>query len=148
MGAIRWAETTTDANVEPPLAPKWIRDLREKGIPWPTDQPLKPTGAMFGAMGGGAQQTAAWYLIQSKNASNELWSLDKESVRMTDAQGKEQSWPGGSGSALVDSDRKLQYVYLIVPKDLSGTGATLRFRLRRGYSATSNERTEEVTLPF
>jgi hypothetical protein len=148
MGRIRWAETTTDANVEPPLAPKWIRDLHERGIPWPTDQPLKPTGAMFGAMGGGSEQTAAWYLIQSKTASNELWSLEKDTVKMLDALGNERPWPGGSGSALVDSDRKLQYVYLLVPKELSGTGATLRLRFRRGFGATPTDRSEEVALPF
>jgi hypothetical protein len=148
MGRIRWAETTTDTNVEPPLAPKWIRDMHDKGIPWPTDQPLKPTGAMFGAIGGGSEQTAVWYLIQSRISSNELWSLEKETVRMTDAQGKEQPWPGGSGSALVDSDRKLQYVYMIVPKELSGTGATLHFQLRRGFGVTPADRSNSVSLPF
>jgi hypothetical protein len=74
--------------------------------------------------------------------------VEKESVQMIDAQGKEQPWLGGTGSDLVDSDRKLQYVYMIVRKDLSGTGATLRFRLRRGFGVQPADRSDDVSLPF
>ncbi len=141
-GRIRWAETRTDYAVEPPLAPEWIRDLRKRGVPWPTDQPLEPPGASFAA--DGAEHTVAWYVVQSSRSTNELWHVQKDSVRVTDAQGQEVYWPGGTGAVLIDPDRNLQYLYLGVPRQLSGTEARIRFRLSRFDGPT----TPEIILPF
>lgn len=141
-GRIRWAETRTDFAVEPPLAPEWIRNLRKRGIPWPTDQPLEPPGASFAA--DGAEHTVAWYVVQSSRATNELWHVQKDSVRITDAEGQEVYWPGGTGAVLIDPDRNLQYLYLGVPQQLSGTEARISFRLSRFDGPT----TPEIVLPF
>lgn len=141
-GRIRWAETRTDYAVEPPLAPEWIRDLRKRGLPWPTDQPLEPPGASFAA--DGAEHTVAWYVIQSSRTTNELWHVEKNSVRVLDAEGQEVFWPGGTGAVLIDPDRNLQYLYVGVPRQLSGTEARIRFRLSRFDGPT----TPEITLPF
>lgn len=143
MGRIRWADTRTDALVEHPLAPQWIRSLRRAGIPWPTDLPLEPLGATFGESG--AETTSAWYLVQSVRPSPELWHLDKDSVRLSNAQGQPVEWPGGTGSVLVDAHRRLQLLYVGVPRELSRTGAQIRFRLKRFDDTAS---TEEVSLPF
>lgn len=143
LGRIRWVETRTDALVEHPLAPRWIRNLRKAGIPWPTDLPLEPLGATFGESGG--ESTSAWYLVQSTKPSPELWHLDKESFRLTNAVGAPMEWPGGTGSLLVDEHRRLQLLYVGVPKELAGTGARVHLRLKRfGDQAV----TEQVSLPF
>jgi len=146
LGRIRWAETVTGFAVEPPLAPQWVRDLRARGLPWPTDQPIQPLGAGFGT--GGGEQTAAWYVIQSARPANELWAVDKQTLRLMDATGKEVPWPGGSGAALIDGERGLQYLYLGVPRELSGTGARLRFRLVRFEGPGRGPVSEELSLPF
>lgn len=147
MGRIRWVETKTDALVEHPLAPGWIRSLRKAGIPWPTDLPLEPLGATFG--GGEGGQTSAWYLVQSAEPTLQLWHVDKKSLRVTDASGKAVEWPGGTGSVLVDSHRRLQLLYVGVPPDLSRKGGHLRFRLSRfGDEGHQETRTAEVDLPF
>jgi hypothetical protein len=140
LGRIRWVETRTDPLVRPPLAPQWVRDLRARGIPWPTDLLLEPSGASFG----GGTGAAAWYLVQSSQPADEFWHLDKASIKVTDRQGREVPWTGGSGAAAVDHDRGLHYLYLGVPADLAGTGGRLRFRLKRFRGPTS----EEVSLPF
>jgi hypothetical protein len=70
--------------------------------------------------------------------------VDKGSVKILDAANKEVPWPGGSGAVLVDSDRRLQYVYLGVPGELSGKGARITFRLNRFDGPT----TDPVILPF
>lgn len=136
-------ESRTDTAVQPPLAPEWVRTLRGWGLPWPTDLPTQPVGASFG-LGGGAEQSVAWYLVESHQEVNELWHLEKNSVRITDLEGKEVLWPGGTGAALADGPRRLQFLYLGVPRELAGKGGTVRFRLSRFQGAT----TEEVELPF
>jgi hypothetical protein len=141
-GRIRWAGTRTDELGEHPLAPAWIRALRKAGIPWPTDLPLEPLGPSFGP------GTAAWYLVQSTRPSDELWSVDKETVRILDAKGAESPWGMGTGSALVDGDRRLQFVYLGVPQELSRKGASLKFRLRRVTGPGQMDTSQEVVVPF
>lgn len=141
-GEIRWAGTVTDTSIQPPLAPGWILRIRGLGVPWPADQPLEPTGAAFAS--DGLQHTAAWYVIRSRQPSLDLWHLDKESVRLRARGGSEIPWGGGSGSVLIDSARRLQYLYMEVPADHSRTGATVTLRLSR----FSGERTEPVRLPF
>lgn len=143
FGRIRWVESRTDASVQPPLAPGWVRTLRGWGLPWPTDLPTQPVGASFG-LGGGSEQTVAWYLVQSATEANELWHLEKNSVRLADVEGKEVLWPGGTGAALADGPQRLQFLYLGVPRELAGKGGTVRFRLSR-FGGSS---TEEVELPF
>lgn len=143
QGRIRWVESRTDAMVQPPLAPEWVRALRGWGLPWPTDLPTQAVGASFG-LGGGAEQTVAWYLIQSSRSANELWHLDKPSLRLADQEGKEVLWPGGTGAALSDDARRLQFLYLGVPRELAGKGGHVRFRLARFQGAP----TSEVELPF
>ncbi len=138
LGRIRWIETSTGPTVEPPLAPKWVRDLRARGIPWPTDLLLQPSGASFGASGG----AAAWYLVQSPLGADEFWHPDKASIRITDPGGREVPWPGGTGAAAADGDR--HYLYLGVPPDLAGKGARLHLRLTRFRGPTSRE----LALPF
>jgi hypothetical protein len=142
-GRIRWVETRTDTAVQPPLAPEWVRTLRRWGIPWPTDLPTAPVGASFG-LGGATEQTVAWYLVESTQDANELWHLDKNSVRLTDIEGKEVLWPGGTGAARVEGPRRLQFLYLGVPKELSGRESRVRFRLSRFNGST----TDAVDLPF
>lgn len=142
-GRIRWVATRSDPAIEPPIAPDWIRDLRARGIPWPTDLPLEPLGASFGSPSS-TGRPVAWYLIQSSQPSQDLWHVDKESVKIRDAAGKEVPWPGGSGAVLVDPERRLQYLYLGVPLELSGTGARLHFRLAHFGGST----TETVSMPF
>lgn len=142
-GRARWAATRTEAAIEPPVAPEWIRDLRKKGIPWPTDLPLEPLGASFGAPSPNGRPVA-WFLVQSAQPSQELWHVDKGSVKILDAANKELPWPGGSGAVLVDSERHLQYIYLGVPAELSGKGARITFRLNRFDGPT----TDPVTLSF
>ena len=142
-GRARWAATRTDSAIEPPIAPEWIRNLRKRGIPWPTDLPLEPLGASFGAPSPNGRP-AAWFLVQSAQPSQELWHVDKGSVKILNAANKEVPWPGGSGAVLVDSDRRLQYVYLGVPPELSGKGARITFRLSRFDGPT----TDPVILPF
>jgi hypothetical protein len=146
LGRIRWVSTRTDFLVEHPLAPGWIRSLHKAGIPWPTDLPLEPLGATFGS---GGQQTSAWYLIQSAKSTQDLWHVDKPSIRITDAGGQTVEWPGGTGSVLVDDHRRLQLLYLGVPQALSGKGAHLHFRLARfGEGSGPEVRSEEVDVPF
>lgn len=140
LGRIRWVSTTTDPNIDPPLAPDWIRKLHANHIPFPTDLPLTPPGASFGSNASGA----VWYLIQNNRPTNDLWHAEKSSVKITDATGKDVPWPGGTGSALVDGERRLQYLYLGVPSSLSGTGARLHLRVARFDGPTS----AEVSLPF
>jgi len=142
-GRIRWVATRSEAAIEPPVAPEWVRDLRRRGIPWPTDLPLEPLGASFGAPSGAARPVA-WFLIQSSQPSQDLWHVDKSSVKITDSAGKEHPWPGGSGAVLVDADRRLQYLYLGIDPELSGKGARLHFRLARFDGPT----TELVSVPF
>ena len=142
-GRIRFVVTRSETSIEPPVAPDWIRKFRSAGIPWPTDLPLEPLGASFGTPSS-AGHPAAWYLIQSAQPSKELWHVDKETVKIKDASGKELSWPGGSGAVLVNSDRRLQFVYLGVPDGLAGSGAQLQFRVSRFDGPAS----ELVTLPF
>jgi hypothetical protein len=144
FGRIRWVETSASPTVDPPLAPEWVRNLHRRGIPWPTDLPLTPPGASFGANPG----AAAWFLVQSNRPSLEMWTVDKRTVKLTDAAGREVPWPGGSGAALVDAERRLQYVYLGVPRELSGTGARVRFRLTRFQATGPGPTSEEVSLPF
>jgi hypothetical protein len=153
LGRIRWVETHTGMPGEAPLAPGWIRTLRRSGIPWPTDLPLEPVPASFGG-GSGDGQAAAWYLVHSARRSNDLWHLEKRSVKLTDGRGAEvpwpgqplsdDGWPGGSGAVLIDGERRLHYLYLGVPRELSGTGAHLRFRLSQFNGPTS----QEVTVAF
>lgn len=146
MGRIRWVETRTDSKGDHPLAPGWIRSLRRAGIPWPTDLPLEPLGASFG---GGGQQTSAWYLVQSAKPSQQLWHVDKSSLRITDAHGAEVEWPGGTGSVLVDSRRRLQLLYIGVPPHLAHKGARVRFQLARFAEEDHQEtKTGPVELPF
>lgn len=142
-GRIRWVESRTDTRVEHPLAPAWIRSLRKSGIPWPTDLPLEPLGATFGD--GVTSTTSAWYLVQSARPTQELWHLDKDSVHLSDARGNPVEWTGGTGSVLVDPHRRLQFLYVGVPAEQKGTGAVLRFRLKRFEDSRT---TDEVTLPF
>ncbi|MCC2670413.1 MAG: hypothetical protein K0Q72_2884 [Armatimonadetes bacterium] len=142
-GRIRFVLTRSEASIEPPVAPDWIRKFRSYGIPWPTDLPLEPIGASFGSPSPGGNP-AAWYLIQSAQPSNELWHVEKTSVKLKDAAGKEIDWPGGSGAVLVNSDRRLQFIYLGVPSGLSNTGCQIQFRLSRFDGPT----TDLVTLPF
>lgn len=142
-GRIRWVATRSDPAIEPPTAPEWIRNFRRRGIPWPTDLPLEPLGASFGAPSPEGRPVA-WYLVQSSQSTLDLWHVDKDSVKITDAAGKELPWPGGSGAVLVDADRRLQYLYLGVPEGLTGSGAHLQFRLTRFDGPT----TETVSLPF
>ena len=73
-GRVRWAATRTEAAIEPPVAPEWIRNLRQRGIPWPTDLPLTPLGASFGAPSPEGRPVA-WYLVQSAQPSQELWHV-------------------------------------------------------------------------
>ncbi|MGV3720500.1 MAG: hypothetical protein ACO1SX_06270 [Actinomycetota bacterium] len=142
-GRIRWVATRSEAAIEPPVAPDWVRDLRRRGIPWPTDLPLEPLGASFGAPSGNNRHVA-WYLIQSSQPSKDLWHVDKTSVKITDAAGKERPWPGGSGAVLVDAERRLQYLYLGIDPELAGKGGRLHFRLARFEGPT----TELVSVPF
>lgn len=143
LGRVRWVETRTDTLVEHPLAPAWVRNLHQKGIPWPTDLPLAPLGGSFGAPGSG-DTTSAWYLIQSAEPTKELWFVDKSTLRLTDAQNREIPWPGGTGALLVDPNRRLQFLYLGVPRELSGKGAHLHVQFRQFQGAAS----QSVTLPF
>jgi hypothetical protein len=138
-GRIRWVETRTDGSTEAPLAPGWIRDLNTRGIPWPSDLPLAPLPASFGS-----NPAVAWYVIRSARPSRELWHLDKESVHLTDASGNEVPWEGATGAVLIDSERRLQYLHVGVPRELSGTGARLRLRVSRFEGPVSRE----VRLPF
>src|SRR5688572_161610 len=143
LGRIRWVATRTDVDGQHPLAPGWIRAARKSSIPWPTDLPLEPLGPAFGP------GTAAWYLVQSARASDELWNVDKNSVRLLDPSGAPVEWPGGTGSALVDFDRRLQFVYLRVPESLSRTGARLKFRVTRSTgSLRDTSISQELNVPF
>jgi hypothetical protein len=147
LGRIRWVSTRTDFLVEHPLAPGWIRWLHGVGFPWPTDLPLEPLGATFG--GSGTQQTSAWYLVQSAKPTQELWHVDKESIRVIGPNGAAVEWPGGTGAVLVDSRRRLQLLYLGVPASLTGKGAHLHFRLARFNDGPgADTKTQEIDVPF
>jgi hypothetical protein len=136
-GKIRWVATQSDekgGKIEPPLTPDWIRDLRRRGVPWPTDLPMEPTGAQVAVPSDGTKHCIAWYLIESKQPSQELWHLDKPSVKVTDAKGDLVPSPSGSGAILLDEQRHLQYLYVAVPCEHTGTGTRLRTRLIRSRS--------------
>ena len=133
-GSIRWVETATEPAVRPPMAPEWVRRLRRRRIPWPTDLPVEPPAASFGAAGDSA---AAWFLVRSARPQKDLWHVDKASVRLTDPAGRPVPWEGGSGTARVDSDGRTQLLYLRLPLGLAKQrGVQLGFRLARGGERT------------
>ena len=144
FGRIRWVETVSGPLIEPPLAPEWVRRLRKAGIPWPTDLPLEPSGASFGSPGGGMDQTAAWYLIETSYRPDEFWHVDKRSSFLVDVNGKQQEWQSGGGSSRIDERRHTNYLWVRVPKELSNTGARLHLHLQR-FEGTA---TKELVLPF
>lgn len=138
-GSIRWATTVTDSAIQPPAAAGWRLALR-----WilPPDQPLTPPGAAFAADGN--RHTAAWYVVRSSRPSTELWHVEKETVEIRDSAGNRLPWAGGSGALLIDTERRLQYVYLEVDGNRAGTGSKLSFRLSRPGDGSS----EALGLPY
>jgi hypothetical protein len=145
-GRIRWVDSRTTALNEHPLAPDWIRQIRSRGLPWPTDLPLEPLGPSFGGRGDDA---AAWYLVQSARPSLELWNLDKSAAELLSPAGVAEPFRGAAGAALVDEKRRTQFLYLGVPADRVGKGWRLRFRLVRYQGGPAGrEVTDLVTVPW
>jgi hypothetical protein len=142
LGRIRWVGTRTDPEGQHPLAPKWIRAARKNSIPWPTDLPVEPLGPSFGP------GTYAWYLVQSARESNELWNVDKSASQVIDNKGAVVESSVGGSAVLIDSDRRLQFVCVRVPEDLSRTGARLKLRLTRAASLKEQSATQELSVPF
>ena len=140
VGRIRWAGTRAGAAFEPPVAPGYLRLLGRLGLPVGSDLPLEPLGVSYG---GGAGRAAVWYVIEAAFPNNDLWQVDKTTLRLLDAAGAEIPAPGGSGAALIDSDRGLQFVYVAVPEERAERGGHLTFRLVREL-----ETSVEVTLPY
>ena len=128
---IRWVSTLSEGEIAPPALPAWLE--AGKG---------EPVGARFGPIPD--DLAAAWFVVGSRTPALDLWHVDKHSVRLLDAEGTPRQWPGGSGSVLIDGDRNLQYIYLLVPRELAGTGAHLEFRLSRGPQPPSGP----VSVPF
>jgi hypothetical protein len=139
LGQVRWVETAKGGPLAPPVAPDWVRQLRQWRIPWPTDLPVEPPGASFGTADGDA---VAWFLVRSEQPQKELWHLDKSSVRIVDAAGHRIPWEGGTGAARLAPGDDLQALYMRLPPELAGApGTTLRFRLLRGRSEATPELT-------
>ncbi len=142
LGRIAWVETRSDPSVEPPRNPGWTVAPGLWDLEWtPGKQP--EGGASFGPTG---ELAAAWYLVQSTRPSLELWHVDKRAVSVTDADGTAREWAGGSGASRLDDGQRLQYVYLLVPRDQAGRGARIHLVLTRFDRPQT--RTAPVTLPF
>jgi len=140
LGDIRWVTIARDVEISPPMASDWIVRLRERGVPWPTDLPLKPPGATFG---GNERVDVAWFLIRPESRRRELWHIDKPSVRLTDAAGHDTPWEGGSGSVLAVPEKGSQLCYMRLPPEaLLRQGLRITFRL----ATFGNEYSRQVSF--
>ncbi len=150
-GHARFAGVTRGYAIIPPTAPEWVRTLRRYHIPWPTDMPLEALPASFGPPPGAlSDTTAAWFIVRCSPQEKSLWGIDKTSVTLSDAEGS-RVFPldGGPGAAVIDPDRKTQYVYLTIPQDLSAARtARVQFRLRLDRDTPSGGREPIYSRPL
>ena len=150
-GQVRLAAVTRGYAIVPPTAPEWVRGLRRNHIPWPTDLPLEPLAASFGPPPGAlSDTTAAWFIVRCSPEEKSLWGIDKTSVEISDAAGARKfDLEGGPGAAVIDPDRKTEYVYLTIPQELTtARAARVRFRLRLDRDTPEGNREPVYSRPL